>query len=93
MEQIERIKKMEALLDEAEKAVREFAQAQEQYLAVQNKIKELEQYYQGPDWRQDFEDDSDGKLPSELKRGVLSEDAVYDLLMENDELMATIKIE
>ena len=93
MEQIERIKKMEALLDEAEKAVREFAQAQEQYLAVQNKIKELEQYYQGPDWRQDFEDDSDGKLPSELKRGVLSEDAVYDLLMENDELMATIKTE
>ena len=93
MNQIERIKTMEALLDEAEEAVRDFARSRERYLAVQDKIKALEQYYQGPDWRQDFDDDSEGKLPEDLKRGVLSEDAVYDLLMENDELLSTIKTE
>ena len=28
-----------------------------------------------------------GKLPKDLKRGVLSEDAVYDLITENRELL------
>ena len=36
---------------------------------------------------QDFEDDEAGKIPRDLKRGVLSEDAVYDLLTENRELL------
>ena len=35
----------------------------------------------------DFEDDEAGKLPQDLKRGVLSEDAVYDLITENRELV------
>ena len=34
--------------------------------------------------------DEKGKLPKELKRGVLSEDAIYDLLERNKELMATV---
>ena len=36
---------------------------------------------------QDYEDDEAGKLPKDLKRGVLSEDAVYDLITENRELL------
>ena len=36
----------------------------------------------------DFEADEEGKLPADLKRGVLSEDAVYDLITEHRELMA-----
>ena len=31
----------------------------------------------------DYEDDEAGKLPSDLKRGVLSEDLVYDLIRED----------
>ena len=34
----------------------------------------------------DYELDESGLLPKELKRGVLSEDAVYDLLEEAEEL-------
>ena len=34
----------------------------------------------------DFEDDEKGKLPHDLKRGVLSEDAVYDLLTDSREI-------
>ncbi len=40
----------------------------------------------------DFEADEAGKLPEGLKRGVLSEDAVYDLIIEHHELMARISI-
>ena len=34
----------------------------------------------------DYEADEAGKLPADLKRGVLSEDAVYDLLSDYDAL-------
>ena len=35
---------------------------------------------------QDYDADCAGKLPPNLKRGVLSEDAVYNLLSEHERL-------
>ena len=43
-------------------------------------MKELAAYYEDDDWREDFEADEAGKLPADLKRGVLSEDGIYDVL-------------
>lgn len=91
MTQIERIMKMEEILDEAEKAVRNLSEALEKYDETREKLKELRKYYEGGDWQKDFEDDEAGKLPNTLKRGVLSEDAVYNLLEENKELTEEIK--
>ncbi|MBQ3516767.1 MAG: DUF4298 domain-containing protein, partial [Lachnospiraceae bacterium] len=45
-----------------------------------------EAYYGSDIWRKDYEDDESGKLPADLKRGVLSEDAVYHLLTKYDML-------
>lgn len=42
----------------------------------------LEAYYTSPAWRTDFEADEACLLPSDLKRGVLSEDGIYNLLEE-----------
>ena len=50
-------------------------------------LRELETYYTGEDWKQDFADDEAGLLPSDLKRGVLSEDGLYDLLEEYGQLL------
>ena len=50
-----------------------------------------ESYYASRQWMTDFEDDAQGKLPPDLKRGVLSEDAVYNLLADNDWLMERIR--
>ena len=36
-------------------------------------------------WQKDFEADEQGKLPESLKRGVLSEDGLWNLLEEVDE--------
>ena len=36
------------------------------------------------------EADEDGKLPADLKRGVLSEDGIYDLLSDNNELVSKL---
>ena len=88
MDQISRIKEMESCLDASAEAVSALSSALEKYEAVQKQYKKLSDYYGSPRWMKDFEDDEKGKLPKDLKRGVLSEDAVYDLLIENRELVA-----
>ena len=82
MNQIERIQYYEAILDEAVEAVRMLDEALENYGNVQDKIKELEAYYDSPLWMKDYKEDEEGKIPKDLKRGVLSEDAVYNFLSE-----------
>ena len=84
--QIQRIKHFEALLDEISVAVQIIEKAFDGLDALSTKIKELTEYYESSLWRKDFEDDEAGELPKELKRGVLSEDAVYDLLERIKEL-------
>ncbi len=91
MEQIERIQYYENILDEANKAISDLSKAIENYQKVNSKIKELEAYYAISAWRSDYEDDEAGKLPAELKRGVLSEDAVYDMLVKYDILNQELK--
>ena len=86
MTQTERISHMEKCLDDSRVAIDRLSRALEEYRNVQGKIRELEGYYNG-EWRNDFEDDEAGKLPPELKRGVLSEDAVYDLLSDDREII------
>ena len=54
--------------------------------AVREDVRALSAYFDGPLWREDFEADEAGLLPQDLKRGVLSEDGVYDLLSEYDTL-------
>ena len=45
-------------------------------------LKELLEYYEGGQWLLDFQADERGELPKELKRGVLSEDGIWNLLSE-----------
>lgn len=86
MEQIERIERMERHLERAGKAVRGLAAALDEYEAAQESLRELEAYYGSAEWKQDFADDEAGRLPRDLRRGVLSEDALWNLLEEWDEI-------
>lgn len=43
-------------------------------------LEALTAYYQGGLWLRDYELDERGLLPTTLKRGVLGQDTVYDLL-------------
>ena len=76
----ERIRYYEKIFDEAESLLKQM----EEDLTVLKKLKEdltnLEEYYTGKNWKKDYEADEAGKLPAGLKRGVLSEDGIYDLL-------------
>ena len=87
MEQIERIKQMELRMERAAKAVMELSAALDNYAAVQDDIATLEQYYGSEEWKQDYAADEAGLLPADLKRGVLSEDGIWNLLSDVRELL------
>ena len=71
---IDRIRKMEALFDTLQ---RKEARRDPDF---SKQLQRLVQYYEGGQWLRDYELDEKGFLPNDLKRGVLSEDAVYNFL-------------
>ena len=87
---IDRIARMERILKEASDAIRNLTEAANAYAALQADLSELEAYYGSDAWMRDYEADEKGLLPRDLKRGVLSEDAVYDLLTDHDALKALL---
>lgn len=89
MNQIERIEHFEKIFDETSAAIDNLSAALESYSTVQEKYFELMNYY-GGDWLKDYDDDEAGKIPKDLKRGVLSQDGVYDLLTKNRELQVKV---
>lgn len=89
-QQITRIRQMERRLNRATAAVKRLEAALDKWEAAQEAIAALDEYYGSDLWKQDFADDEAGRLPADLKRGVLSEDAVWDLLADVKELKARL---
>ena len=79
------------MFDRASEAVTELSAALEKYQAAQEAIATLSAYYGSDEWKQDFSDDEAGLLPADLKRGVLSEDGIWNLLAEVRELDNRLK--
>ncbi len=88
MTQIERIKHYEALLDRLTLINGEMENALENFRAQLEPMRELDAYYGSEEWRQDLADDEAGKLPKDLRRGVLSEDAAFNALTDYRRLRA-----
>ena len=91
MKRVERIAYYENLLGRCEDAAKKLDEALFEYKLAQSSFKKLDRYYRSKLWRSDFEADEAGKIPHSLKRGVLSEDLVYNVLEENDRLKAEMK--
>lgn len=77
---------MERRLDAISEATTALSEALDRYIALQDDIEQLDRYYGSEEWRTDFDDDTAGRLPRDLKRGVLSEDAAWNALTEVREL-------
>lgn len=60
----------------------ETAQLRLQNLEEDPNFRILTEYYESGLWLKDYELDEKGLLPKELKRGVLSQDGLYNLLCE-----------
>ena len=81
-EQYERISHFETILNDAAAAKEALFAALDTFEALFPKLESLAAYYGSEVWKRDFSDDEAGLLASDLRRGVLSEDGVYDLLEE-----------
>lgn len=82
--QLARIKKMEDDFNLVSEVVKSLDEALADYEAIQRRITRLTDYQESGQWRKDFEADERGELPKylELRRGVLSEDGLDNLLRE-----------
>ena len=78
LEAIARVTAMEALFD----ALRLTAEEDPAALADSSRLEELKRYYESGEWLRDYELDEQGLLPRDLKRGVLSQDGLFDFLEE-----------
>ena len=86
-EAIMRIGQMEQCFDALQNAAGENLSAVFEEDALKALLSSLTQYYESGQWLRDYELDEKGLLPKNLKRGVLSQDAVYDFLerLKNEE--------
>jgi hypothetical protein len=82
MTQIERIEQMEKILDSLKEAIAQVNTAISRLRELGPQAMELDDYYGSPEWFDDLKADENGLLPKGLKRGVLSEDGIYDVLSE-----------
>ena len=82
---ITRIEQMEQLMEEVVKVLENCPESIKEDEVVKRKIAVLEDYQRSGQWLSDFECDERGELPLELKRGILSEDLLYNLLCDTKE--------
>lgn len=82
-EKIERIQRMESYLNDYAKTLEETKQAMEQLKEHQESYIQLRDYYSSQVYFDDLELSNQADFPADLPCGVLSEDAVYDLLDEH----------
>ena len=85
-ERIRRIIEMENRCDRISRVIRAAEVRPDHLDSIRDDVQALSEYYEGSLWREDFDADEAGLLPPDLKRGVLSEDGVYNLLSEYDTL-------
>ena len=81
-EQLGRVRYFESLLEEVRQLLSDPEASAEKLLAAAGKVGELEEYYGSPEWKRDYSDEEAGLFPADLRRGVLSEDGIYNTLEE-----------
>lgn len=78
---VERIEHMEKMFDEVKNAFENDPNFNKNE-TLQKKVSLLTQYMESGQWLRDFELDEKGELPDNLKRGILSEDGLYNLICD-----------
>ena len=86
----ERVLEMQALFDEVLEQYPHMEKAVETLDDFLRKVHTLEEYYTSETWREDYLADEEGRFADIENRGILSQDALYDFLMETDELQDRI---
>lgn len=92
-DRIERIEHYENIYQQMQDALNDLEKAFSAWADLRPQMVELEKYYTSPLWQQDYAADEAGELPAELKRGILSEDGIYNLISDNERWLRPLKEE
>lgn len=82
MEKFKHIIEMEEILNKHEKLVSDLSEFLEVMDKNKEEYKKLIEYYYSEKRNQDLKDDENGLIPKHIKRGVLSEDEIYNLMAD-----------
>lgn len=83
MEKYKKIMEMETILDHHNQLLQNLNQVLDEFEESRKEYQRLRQYYYSEEFLQDVERADHGEIPSSVKCGVLSEDAVFDLIGDN----------
>ena len=78
---------MEDRYDEVTRVLAGLEEAVGEYEDFKDELEILRDYMDSGEWKEDYEADEAGQVPSDLKRGVLSEDGLYNLLHDADTIL------
>lgn len=84
---LDRIRQMEDRFDEVTRVMAALDEAVCEYADFKSEIKALQDYMESGQWKEDYEADEAGKIPANVKRGVLSQDGLYELLEESGRIL------
>ncbi|ROV54415.1 DUF4298 domain-containing protein [Neisseria chenwenguii] len=85
-QRLNQIRQMEQTLNDATELMAKIEQLQEEWKNQQPHIQALLDYYFQGDWRADYEAFDNGNIPQGMSCGVLSEDAVFNLISDQQRL-------
>ncbi len=91
MPDLDRIAEMELALDRAAAAAQALDAALTVWEGAQGDFAALAAYMDSGEWLADYLADGEGRIPRDMKRGVLSQDALYDLLTEQGRVQAKMR--
>lgn len=86
MNRYERISRMEGILDHHQELIDQLQPALCAFSEHQKECRKLAEYYSSEQFMKDVDASKKPSFPADLKCGVLSEDAVYNLLADNHQL-------
>ncbi|MGT2827457.1 DUF4298 domain-containing protein [Streptococcus himalayensis] len=81
---------MEAIANRAAAVFEQLESSLAAFEDLEEDFARLLAYYES-DWRKHYEMDNEGKFPSDMPRGVLGEDTIYNLIVSHHELLAELK--
>ena len=90
-ELLKRVQEMEDRYDAVSRAIAGLDEAISEFKEFKPDLAILKEYMESGQWKADFEQDEAGAIPEEVKRGVLSEDGLYDLIQGADKIVAFAK--
>lgn len=71
------------IYEDHKELIENLAKSLEEFKEHQKELNKLEKYYYSEEFMKDYDASNKGEIPDDIIQGILTEDAIYDLLGDN----------